>query len=299
MLSKNAAAVEIKETAKDRFIRTTNAEIFCRFIGKGMPLIVLHGGPGLSHDYLLPQLYKLAENNFVIFYDQRGSGRTTGEINSSTITIETFVSDVNTIRHAFNLKKVSILGHSWGGFLAMQYAIAHPEHIEKLILSNSMPASSEEYALFSQEWTRRMAPYQNELEAIHQSPEFAEGDSALIEKMYRIIFKTYCFNPNSVNSLNLYMSPIASMNGARVYEHFCLNIFDKSFNLHESLTSLQIPTLVLHGDDDPIPPITAQKIHESIENSEFVLMKDCGHFPFVEDQDIYFKLLEKFLSKDR
>lgn len=289
---------EVEAVAKDGFILTENAKIFYRAFGQGKPLIVLHGGPGLTQDYLLPQLYKLAENNFIIFYDQRGCGQSTGEINSSTINIETFVSDLDVIRRAFNFNKISILGHSWGGFLAMEYAIAHPEHIEKLILSNPMPASSEEYALFGQEWTRRMSPYQKELEAIHQTPEFAEGNPAIMEKMYRIIFKTYCYNPNSADLLSLYMSPAASINGAKVYENFRLNIFEKSFNLHESLKSLQIPTLILHGDAVPIPPITVQKIHESIQNSEYVLMKDCGHFPYVEDQDMYFKELKTFLIKN-
>lgn len=288
----------VEPIAKDGFIQIENAEIFYRAIGKGKPLIVLHGGPGLTQNYLLPQLYKLAEDNFVIFYDQRGCGQSTGEINSGTINIETFVADLDAIREALNFNTVSILGHSWGGFLAMQYAIAHPDHVEKLILSNSLPASSEEITLFCQEWTRRMSPYQKELEAIHQTLEFAEGNPAIMEKMYRIIFKTYCYNPNSADLLSLYMSPTASINGAKVYENFRLNIFEKSFNLHESLKSLQIPTLVLHGDTDPIPPVTAQKIHESIENSEYVLMKDCGHFPYVEDQDMYFKQLKTFLIKD-
>ncbi len=234
----------------------------------------------------------------MIFYDQRGCGQSTGEINANTINIKTFVADLDTIRQAFNFQKISILGHSWGGFLAMQYTITHPNQVNKLILSNSIPASSEEYALFGQEWARRMAPYQKELENIHHTKEFIEGDSKIMEKMYRMIFRTYCYNSDRANLLSLRMTPSASINGSKVYDNFRENIFDKSFNLYESLQLLNIPTLVLHGDADPIPPITAQKIHESIKSSTYILMKDCGHFPYVEDPNVFFKHLELFLNRN-
>lgn len=77
--------------ANEYFIAVENGKLFLRTIGKGKPLIVLHGGPGLTQDYLLPQLYRLAKNNFVIFYDQRGCGQSTGEINANTINIELMI----------------------------------------------------------------------------------------------------------------------------------------------------------------------------------------------------------------
>jgi proline iminopeptidase len=283
---------------QEKLVSVENAKLFCRVMGQGEPLIVLHGGPGLSQDYLLPQLYKLAENNLIIFYDQRGCGQSTGEINANTINIETFVSDLDTLRKAFNFQKFSILGHSWGGFLAMQYVIANPENVDKLILANSIPASSEDFTLFGQEWMLRMAPHLKELEAIHQTKEFAEGNSEIMEKMYRMIFRTYCCNPEKANLLNLSLPPSASINGSKVYEIFRETVLDKSFNLYDSLHTLKIPTLVIHGDADPISPMTAQKIHESIKDSHYILMKDCGHFPYVEDPNAYFKHLKDFLMED-
>lgn len=291
------SAVHAKEPkVKEGFVPVENAKLFYRAIGKGQPLVVLHGGPGLSQDYLLPQLYKLAKNNLVIFYDQRACGQSTGEINADTISIKTYVADLDAIRQAFKFKKISVLGHSWGGFLAMHYAIAHPEQVEKLILSNSMTASSEDFALFIQEYLRRMGPYQKDMDAIHETKEFAEGNPQMMEKMYRMIFRTYCYNPEKANLLFLTMSSSAFINGVKVNELFRNGVFMKPFNLHDSLKSLEIPTLVIHGDTDPIPPSTAKNIHESIKNSEFVLMKNCGHFPYVEDPDAYFEHLQKFLN---
>lgn len=279
------------------YIEQGKSKLFCKVLGKGKPLVVLHGGPGLTQDYLHPYFDRLAENNLVLFYDQRGCGKSIGEGDEDTITLEAYISDLEAIRSAFNLSKISILGHSWGGFLALNYAIAHPERVEKLILSNSMPASSEDYALFAEEWKKRMAPYQTELEAIQQKAEFAEGDPSLVAAMYRLIFRTYCHNPDHATYLNLTLTPTAFHSGSNVYAHFNAALFEKSFNLHPSLKTLQIPTLILHGDGDPVPPLTAQNLHNSLENSQFVLMKNCGHFPFVEDPDTYLKLIMHFVEK--
>ncbi|MBA3602372.1 MAG: alpha/beta fold hydrolase [Parachlamydiaceae bacterium] len=287
-----------QENIRETFVSSGDAKLFCRVAGKGNPLIVIHGGPGLTQDYLLPQMYRLAENNLVIFYDQRGCGKSTGDINQETITIDKFVDDLEAIRQSFNFDKISILGHSWGGFLAMNYSIAHPEHLEKLILSNSMPASSEEYALFGHEWTRRMRPYEDELAKIHSTVGFHNGDPDVMEHLYRIIFRTYCYIPEKADLLSLCMTPVASVNGAKVNENFRQNVFEKSFNLHGSLKSLKATTLVLHGDADPIPPSTAQNTHKSIPNSKYFLMKNCGHFPYVEDPNTYFKYINAFLSEN-
>lgn len=281
---------------KETFIDSKNAKLFCRTMGKGKPLIILHGGPGLTQDYLLPQMVKLAESNFIIFYDQRGCGKSIGEINADTINIETFVSEIEAIRQAFHFDKISVLGHSWGGFLAMHYAISHPEHVDRLILANSMPASSEGLALFVSEWMKRTAPYQEELAAIHETKGFQEGDTDTIERLHRIIFRTYCYVPEKAHELSLRMTPLASVNGAKVYEMIRQNVFEKSFDLLPNLKNLNIWTLVIHGDFDPIPPVTAQSIHENIKNSKYIIMKDCGHFPYVEKPDEFFNEIREFLK---
>lgn len=284
------------ESIKETFVTSGEAKLFCRVTGQGKPWIVIHGGPGLTQDYLIPQMYELAKNNLVIFYDQRGCGKSTVDINANTITLESFVNDIEAIRQAFNLDKISILGHSWGGFLAMKYTIAHPEHVDKLILSNSAPATSEGYALFGQEYMRRMSPYQKELEKISSSQGFRDGNTCVMEQFYRLIFRQYCYIPEKADLLNLRMTPIASLNGAMVSEIIRENALDRSFNLHKGLKALKVSTLILHGDSDPIPPSTAQDIHENIPGSKYVLMKNCGHFPYVEDPATYFKYINEFLS---
>lgn len=293
--SSGQGTAPVYQGSKEIFIKTNDAQIFCRVFGKGDPIIVIHGGPGLSQDYLLPQMAKLAQTNLVIFYDQRGCGLSIGAINADSIQIKTFVDDLEAIRTSFGYKKVTILGHSWGGFLAMQYAITHPESIQKLILLNTMPPTSEGFSLFVQEWMKRMAPYQDELKVIKDTPEFTKGNPSTIEKYYRIIFGRYCYNPEKADLLNLYMSPKASIDGAQVYEIFRENLFTNSFNFDKQLKLLKIPALIIHGDFDPIPPSTAENLHQTIDGSKYILIKDCGHFPYVETPDELFKQLNTFL----
>lgn len=286
----------VQAAAAERYVETEGAALFCRSIGKGKPLVIIHGGPGLSQDYLLPQMDRLAENNFLIFYDQRGCGRSTGEINKETITIETYLNDLEAIRKAYNFEKISILGHSWGGFLAMEYAIAHEDKVDRLILSNSMPASSEEVALFIKEYMKRTAPIREKLNAIQKSDSFVAGDPETVAEYYRLVFATYCYKASDADQINLQMSSSAAVRGAKVSALLRQIAFEKPFSLHEQLESITIPTLVISGDVDPIPYSTAENLHKSIKGSVFLLLKPCGHFPFVEEPTAYFNAINSFFN---
>lgn len=285
-------------TFSEVYVQADKAQLFCRVFGKGDPIVVIHGGAGLTQDYLLPAMAKLGENNMVIFYDQRGCGLSSGEINADSMQTRVFLEDLESIRGAFCLKKMTVLGHSWGGYLAMQYAIAYPESTDKLILLNSMPASSDEFSSFVEEFLRRAAPYWDELEAIKESEPFKKRDPATIEKYHRIMFRFYCMDPHKADLLNLYMSPQACINCFRVNELLEKNLFSTQFNFHDQLKKLNIPTLIVHGEFDIIPIRSSQKLHESIRNSQYTLIRNCGHFPYVEEPDQLFNCIKIFLYKN-
>jgi proline iminopeptidase len=282
---------------REVFVRADNAQLFCKVIGKGDPIVVIHGGPGLSLDYLFPQMARLAKTHLVIFYDQRACGRSTGEINSNSMQIAPFLDDLECLRKSFGFKKMTVLGHSWGGFLAMKYAIAHPGSVDRLILLNTMPPSSEDLSLFLEEYVRRTSPYQEDLKAIKETQGFINGDPLTIARYYQTIFRTYCYRPEKSDLLNLRMNPNASLNGFKVHEALCQNTLLRSFNLYDLLKHLKMPTLIIHGESDPIPHITAQKIHEHIPHSKYILLKECGHFPYVEAPDLFFEHLNTFLKR--
>lgn len=280
----------------EHYIPVNGATLFCHSIGHGKPLVVIHGGPGLTHDYLFLELSQLAKDHLVIFYDQRACGKSTGSIHPDSICLETYINDLEALRQYFHLEKISLLGHSWGGFLAMQYAISQPNFVDKLILSNSVPGSSNEFNLFIDEFHKVMVPYQNELKEIETSNEFINGDPKAGENYYRVIFKAYCHLPKTADLLNLKMSSEAFLNGLKVSRIFEDNVLLKPFDIHNSLKKLKIPTLIIHGDSDPVPESCANNLHHSIGNSKYVLMKNCGHFSYVEHPQIFFKSVNEFLN---
>ena len=298
LLSTEIIAPVQLSVSKEVFVDVKGAKLFCQVMGegKGKPVIVIHGGPGLGQGYLLPQMAKLAEKHEVIFYDQRASGKSTGEINEDTMRLDTFVEDLDAVRQAFGLKKVTLLGHSWGGFLAMEYACDHPEAVDKLILMSSMAPSSEELSFFLANWLQIMAPIQDELKQIRQSQQFIAGDPETVEKYYRLIDRKYCYNPEKANELSLRMSRKEGLNSFLINDMVRETVFSNAFDLHDELKDLEIPTLIIHGDTDPIPFITAERTHKTIPGSKFVLLKECGHYPYVEQPELLFKSINEFLK---
>jgi proline iminopeptidase len=280
---------------QERIVEVRGAKLFCRIMGAGDPLIVLHGGPGLSQDYLLPYMQRLAEHRLVVFCDQRGCGKSENGGGEAFLRPEEFVEDLEALRLALGYEKISILGHSWGGFLGMRYAIAHPRAVDALILLNSIPASSEDVELFLQEWARRMAPFMEEFQQIARSEAFAAGDPGSMSRYLRLMFRTYCADGRHADALQLTLSPEASRNFLLVSQAF-RNIWQQPFDLRADLKRLPCKTLIIHGDQDPIPPSTAHAIHESIPGSQLVILQDCGHFPYVEKPQELFALLEAFLK---
>src|SRR5205823_691587 len=158
-----------------------------REVGQGQPIIVLHGGPDFDHTYLLPDMDRLADTYRLIYYDQRGRGKSARNVQPEDVTIESDVDDLDSVREYFHFEKVAVLGHSWGGVLAMEYAIRHAERVSHLILLNTAPASHNDYMLFRQEMLHKRTPADLEkLNGRASDPRYKEGDPDTEANYYRI-----------------------------------------------------------------------------------------------------------------
>ncbi len=151
---------------------------FYRMIGHGEPFVVLHGGPGMWHDELFPFFGDLATDHQVVFYDQRGNGKSLmGEITAENFTVDWLVSDLDELRTAWGFDRISIIGHSWGGLLAMYYAAKHPSRVRRLVLIDAAPVNTEllarSYDVLIERFTERD---RNRLEEIYSSTSW--GPSA-------------------------------------------------------------------------------------------------------------------------
>ena len=122
---------------QEGFVEANGVMIYYKILGRGEPLMIVHGGPGASHDYFLPYLLPLARRHNLIFIDERGSGRSQKLEDPAGYTIQNMVEDVESVRQALGLSKISLLGHSYGGALAQAYALKYQSNLSHLILGST------------------------------------------------------------------------------------------------------------------------------------------------------------------
>lgn len=272
--------------SQEGFISVPGEKLYFQKFGsptKEPPIIVLHGGPGMDQSYLLPQMLELAKDREVIFYDQRGSGKSSEQpLDPSQINMKRFVQDLEAVRKYFGYQKIILLGHSWGGMLAAEYAIAYPQHVDALILLNSVPLTSEGFQEFGKEYARRTVDIQKQLEQMQNSKALQQADPEATAAFYRLMFSKYCFKPKDTQKITLHFTKISAVNTPKIEEIFTTTVLAKPYDLRPQLKKLTMPTLLIHGAEDPVPPATAEEIHQALPNSMLVILKNCGHFSFVE-----------------
>ena len=149
--------------------------IYYEAFGKGAPLVIVHGGPGASHDYFLPYLLPLARDNRLVFIDERGSGRSEKLDDPSGYTVENMVEDVEGVRQGLGLGKISLLGHSYGGVLAQAYALKYQKNLSHLVLASTFPSTREMNQVFER-MKEKMAPdVRNRIDALEKEGLFGHG----------------------------------------------------------------------------------------------------------------------------
>jgi proline iminopeptidase len=291
----SSAILAIQPTQQD-YLDVDDGQIYYQTFGHGEPIIVLHGGPGLDQSYLLPQMEELAKHYSVTFYDQRGSGRSIKTpMNNDLISVPQFVKDLDALRAKLGYEKFILIGHSWGGLLAMNYAIAHPEHVNALILMDSAGATGASFQELNAEYYRRTADISKKLNKIQSSRDFLAGDPAAIKKFYRLIFTKYMVNPKNVNKLTLNINSKSALNGFKVAGILQKNYLDTEFNLLPELAKLDIPTLIIYGKYDLIPRKSMEEIKNTMPDAELVVLQHSAHFSYIEQPQQTFAAIEDFL----
>jgi proline-specific peptidase len=126
---------------REGYVDANGVMIYYKIFGRGNPLVVVHGGPGASHDYFLPYLTPLARHYQLVFIDERGSGRSQTLEDVSAYTVENMVEDVEVVRQALSLGQISLLGHSYGGVVAQAYALKYQKNLSRLILASTFSST--------------------------------------------------------------------------------------------------------------------------------------------------------------
>jgi proline iminopeptidase len=275
------------------------ADLYSREIGQGPPMIVLHGGPDFDHRYLVPDLDRLADSFRLIYYDQRGRGRSGDRVQPEDVTLESEIGDLDTVRRHFGLGSPAILGHSWGTVLALEYAIRHPDRVSRLILMNPAPASKDDFVLFRKERRERLGGDLDQLKAMSSTIGYQEGDPDAVAAYYRIHFKAALARPEQLEKVITSLRASFTREGILKAREIENRLMDETwlanqYDLLPKLERLSIPTLVIYGDHDFIPAECASHIARAIPKAHLATLKDCGHFSYLECPDAVRKEIQGF-----
>jgi proline iminopeptidase len=254
-----------------------------------IPVIAVNGGPGLSHKYMMQNnvWQRLAGKRQIVFYDQRGTGKSTRIQEGALQTIDAQVADMEAVRAHFGFQVIDIVGDSYGGFLAMAYATAHPERVHKLILSDSAPPAFKDMVHL----LPQVFPDIEEEDAEIQK-KFGDTDEAAQKQLlnhFRMIFY-------DEDKLHTYLASIGDIGyvpkvGAAV-EESALKI-----DMTEELPKFKFPTLIITGRYDlNVAPLTAWRMYKSIPGAKLVIFAKSGHLPSYEEPDKYVEVVNAFLA---
>lgn len=272
---------------RDSRIPVGGADLYVREVGKGPAIIILHGGPDFDQSYLLPEMDRLADSYHLIYYDQRGRGKSADRVRPEDVTFASDIADIEKVRQYFHLDSVTLLGHSWGTVLALQYALQYPERVSHLIIMNPAPASRDDYVELRKEWLEKRPDAVAQKKAIAETAAYKEGDPEAVTEYYRIHFKSGLARQEDYEKLIARMHADFNKEGvlkARAVEDRLMQDTwaNPNFDLLPKIKALKVPTLVLSGDHEFIPASSAEHIAQAIPNARLVTLKGCGHFTFME-----------------
>jgi proline-specific peptidase len=272
--------------------------VWYRKVGSGAtPLLVLHGGPGAGHDYLEP-LEALACDRSVVFYDQLGCGNSDRSEDASLWRIERFVTEINRVRSVLGLDRVHLLGHSWGGWLAIEYMLMQPAGVCSLILA-STSATVQQFVAEASKLKAALPPAVVKVMQKHEEADtfdHPEYETAVLEFYERHLCRLHPWPESLMRSVrNLEGNPVyATMNGPN---EFTVTGNLKNWDRAERLHEISVATLITVGRFDEITPVCAETLHRGIPNSEMVVFEQSSHMAHLEEAEVYVKTVAGFLKR--
>lgn len=291
------------------FIDANGVLIYYVEVGKGEPLVIVHGGPGASHDYFLPYLLPLARKNRVIFIDERGSGKSEKLEDVKQYTVENMADDVEALRQALGLGKINLLGHSYGGILAEAYAFKYQQHLNHLILCSTFYSTKEFNDIFAQMKEKMPAELRDRINKMEKGGLFGHGKdyeknryteaymiAAWGEGYFPYLYQNRPdsgYDPTDTGGMSwdLYREMWGS------HGEFVIDGNLSSVEYADRLPQIKVPTLITAGDHDESDPKMSKEMQEKIPGSQLVIFPKSGHMTFVDQPNMFIKTINDFLAK--
>jgi len=273
------------------FLEVNGVRLFTHKVGAGPLAVVLHGGPGASHDYLLPQYDLLAQGRALFYYDQRGGGQSPVPRDTPVGWAE-HVADLDAIRANLGLDRLTLCGYSWGGLLAVLYFLEYPERVERLALVAPAAITVEYRRQFEAEFARRMAApeIKRERDALRASGLRERDPAAYQRRAFELSVAGYFREFRDAKQLTAFR--VTARTQEAVWQS--LAEYDLRARLKETATLFPLPpALIVHGTFDPLPIAGSRELAALLQ----ARLKELpvGHCPHVEATEDFVRALNDFL----
>jgi len=262
-------------------------------------ILCLHGGPGATHDYLLSMADLAGHGYRVTFYDQLGCGRSQVPKNTALFVPERYVEEVEAFRKEMGLGRPHIIGSSWGGMLAIAYALKYQRNMRTMTTVgglHSVPLTVREMERMKRELPKvvRETLARYEVEGDYENPEYVKAVMVFYRKH---LCRLDPWPTEMSYSLDHISKPVyGTMNGPN---EFTIIGNTRYWDVTSRLRAIRIPTLVLGGRYDEVSPVVARQIHRNIRGSELTTFPNSSHVPFWEERDAFMKRVLEFLCEHR
>lgn len=291
------------------FVDANHVLIYYMEVGRGAPLMIVHGGPGASHDYFLPYLLPLARRNRLIFIDERGSGRSEKLEDVTQYTVENMADDVEAVRRALHLGKISLLGHSYGGVLAQAYAFKYQQNLTHLILGSTFASTREINQALARMKAAMPSDDREKLDSYEKAGLFDKGlpyehgryPDEYAKLAWGVGYFPYLYqnhpDPNddpSASNTSTAWDLYREMWGSD--GEFVVDGNLKSVEWVDHLPSIKVPTLIICGDHDESDPEMSKEMHEKIAGSKLVILPKSGHMTFVDQPNMFIQTVSEFVN---
>jgi len=277
---------------QSNIIKSGDGFLHYKIFGKGKPILIINGGPGMNSDGFDGIATLLSGNNMTITYDQRGTGKSTlPKIDANTISMNLMVADIETLRNHLKIDKWIILGHSFGGMLASYYTTIHPEHIEGLILSSS---GGLDLGLLSYMSIQSRLSKEESDSLNYWNAKIDAGDTSYHARLGRgmALAPAYVFNREFIPLIAERLTQGNSKINNLVWD----DMRKIKFDCTNKLRTFDKPVLIIQGQHDIIEEKTANKAHEVFKKSTVVLLDHSVHYGWLDNKEGYLSAVKKFLA---
>jgi proline iminopeptidase len=279
---------------EENLIKIENGNLNYKTFGKGYPILIINGGPGMNCEGFSSLAKLLSDKYMAILYDQRGTGKSNlSKVDSSTVTMNLMAQDIESLRQHLKIKEWIVLGHSFGGIMAQYYASKYPESIKAMILSGSGGIDMGVFDFVDATITNRLG--KSEKDSLqYWSEKRQNGDTSFYAKLQwaKALATIYVYDKKYAPQIAERLTQGKPQITGLVYK----DLYKIKYDCKEPLSHFEKPVLIIQGRQDIVGDEAAYKEHQVLKNSKIVFLNECVHYGWLEQEVKYISELRKFID---